>query len=95
MEKVDFYVSKLFMVLLMHSGLIKLKEKLLVKSMFSGISFLLGWFWYFHMAFRRDRVSLSGEILVRPSIPGFWLIFRKYLLKIFKNLLSPESITVF
>ena len=39
-----FDVSELFMILLMHSGLIKSKEKLFVVSMFSGITFVLGVF---------------------------------------------------
>ena len=39
---VDFDVSKLFMILLMNSGLIKSNEKLLVVSMFSRITYILG-----------------------------------------------------
>ena len=41
---VAFDVSKLFMILLMHSGLINSKEKLLLVSMFFRITFILGWF---------------------------------------------------
>ena len=48
---VDFDVSKLFMILLMNSGLIKSKEKLLVVSIFSRTTFILEQFWYFSMAF--------------------------------------------
>ena len=68
---VDFDVSKLFMILLMNSGLIKSNEKLLVMSMFSRITYILGWFWYFSMAFLIATASLSEEIFVRPSIPRF------------------------
>ena len=68
---VDFDVSKLFMILLMNSGLIKSNEKLLVVSMFSRITYILGWFWYFSMAFLIATASLSEEIFVRPSIPSF------------------------
>ena len=39
---VGFDVSKLFMISLMHSGLISSKDKLLVVSMFSCITFILG-----------------------------------------------------
>ena len=68
---VVFDVSKLFMILLMNSGLIKSNEKLLVVSMFSRITYILGWFWYFSMAFLIATASLSEEIFVRPSIPRF------------------------
>ena len=39
---VPFDLSKLFMILVMRSGLIKSEEKLLVVPMFSGITFILG-----------------------------------------------------
>ena len=39
---VAFDVSELFMVLFMHSGLIKSRATLLVESMFPGITFILG-----------------------------------------------------
>ena len=90
-----FDVSKLFMILLMHSGLINSKEKLLVVSMFSRITFILGWFWYFSMACLIVTASLSEEVLVRPSIPRFWTIFPKYLLKISTNSLSSETTLYF
>ena len=41
------------------------------------------------------KVSLSEELLVRPSIPGFWMILPKYLLKIPANLLSSETTLLF
>ena len=41
---VAFDGSRLFIILLMHSGLIKSKEKLFVASMFSRITFILGCF---------------------------------------------------
>ena len=39
---VPFDLYKLFMILVMRSGLIKSEEKLLVVPMFSGITFILG-----------------------------------------------------
>ena len=92
---VTFDASKLFMVLLMNSGLIKPKEKLLMEIMFSRIAFILEWFWYFSMIFLIVAVSLSEEILVRPSNPMFWTIFTKYLLKISTSLLSSETTLLF
>ena len=95
---VAFDVSKLFMILIMHSGLIKSKEKILVVSMFSCITFILGWFWYSSMAFIIVTVSLFEEIFVRPStpsIPRFWTIFPNYLLKISTDLLSSETTLLF
>ena len=82
---VAFDVSRSFMILLMQSGLINSKEKLLLVSMFSRITFILGWFWYFSMACLIVTASLSEEVLARPSIPRFWTIFPKYLLKISTN----------
>ena len=92
---VAFDVSKLFTILLMHSGLIKSKEKLLVVSMFSRITFILGWLWHFPLAFLIVTASLSKEIFFRLSIPRFWTIFLNYLLKISTILLSFETTLLF
>ena len=59
------------MILLMHSGLISSKEKLLVVSMFSRITLILGWFRYFSMAGLIVIASLSEEVLVRTTILRF------------------------
>ena len=74
-------ISKLFMILLMHSGLIKSKVKTLMESLFSRITFILEWFWYFTMAF----------LIVRPSISRFWTMFPKDLLKMFTNSFSSKT----
>ena len=92
---VSFVVSKIFMILLMHSGLLKSKRKLLVVSMFYRITFILGWFWYFSMVCLIVTTSLSEESLVRPSTPRFWTMFPKYLLKISTNSLSSETTLLF
>ena len=88
-----FDVSKLFMILLMPS--LKSKGKLLVVLMFSRITFILRGFWYFSMAYLIVTASLSDEMLVRPSIPRFWTIFPKYLLRISTNSLSFETTLLF
>ena len=59
------------MILLMHSGLISSKEKLLVVSMFSRITLIPGWFRYFSMAGLIVIASLSEEVLVRTTILRF------------------------
>ena len=79
----------------MHSGWIISKEKLLVVPMLLRIAFILGWFWYFSMACLIVIASLSQEVLVRSSIPWFWMIFPKYLLKISTNSLSSETTLLF
>ena len=61
-------VSKLFMILLMHSGLMKSKEKLFLEPMFTRSTFAIGWFWFFSVDFLVGTVSLSGKILIRQSI---------------------------
>ena len=66
-QNVYWGVSKLFMILPTHSGLMDSKDKLLVVSMFSRITFTLDWFWYFSMACLIVKASLSEEVLVRPS----------------------------
>ena len=63
--------------------------------MFSRITFILGWLWYFSMACRIVTASLYEELLVRPSISRFWTMFPKYLLKIPTNLLSSETTLLF
>ena len=68
---VAFDVSKLFMILPTHSGLISSKEKLLVVSMFSLITLIPGWFRYFSMAGLIVIASLSEEVLVRTTILRF------------------------
>ena len=39
--------------------------------------------------------SLSKEVLVWPSIPRFWTIFLRYMLKIYTNLLCSETTLIF
>ena len=73
----------------MHSGLINSKEKLLLVSMFSRITFILGWFWYFSMACLIVTASLSEEVLVRPSIPRFSFIFISYDTDIRQSVVYP------
>ena len=75
----NFWLSKLFMILHMYSGLIKSKEKLLVESMFSRITFILGWFWCFSMAFLIFTVSLSEECLLDQNIWWKLLLIRFHL----------------
>ena len=75
--RVALNISKLFMILFMHSGWIKSKDKLFVESIFSRINFILGWFWYISMTFL--IVTVLSEVIVRPSAPRFWTIFPKYL----------------
>ena len=69
-------MSKLFMVLFVHLGLIKSKEKLLVESMFSCITFILAWFWYFSIAFLTVTKSLSEECWLDHLSPGFERYFQ-------------------
>ena len=86
---VAFDVSKLFMNLLMHSRSIKSKRNYWL--IFSSITFILGWFRYFSIACLIVTVLLSGEKIFRRTIPRFWTVFPKYLLKFPTNLLSSET----
>ena len=63
--------------------------------MFSHVTFILGWFWYFSVAFVVVTTSVYEEIFFRLSIPRFWTIFPKYLLKIPTNLLLSETTLLF
>ena len=87
-----WYIYIFFMILVIHSWLIKSKDKLLVESMFSRITFILWWFWYFSVPFLLVIIVI---ILVRASITRLRTIFPMYLLKISTNLLSSETTLLF